>query len=285
MRQESEMLNLIIGYAEDDQRIRAVTLNGSRVNPTAIVDRYSDFDIAYFVDDVREFTRDKSWIEVFGEVLIVQYSLDWYDNPYDYNSRDTFAYLIQFADGNRIDLTVVDISNIGKEVENIEPKKVLVNKDDFTELKDIFDASCYFITLPLHHEFYNTCNEFRWLSIYIAKGICRKEIYYVKFAYEVLMMPMMIKMLEWDVAIRNDFNITTGTHSKYLYKYLTDFELAKFHSIFPDGSYESITEKLFQVYDLFHKYEEKVAKTLDFSIDKGEKMRVLDFLNNMLSNA
>ena len=46
-------------------------------------------------------------------------------------------------------------------------------------------------------EYNNACNEFRWLSIYITKGLCRKEIYYAKYEYDVLSMPMFMKMLNW----------------------------------------------------------------------------------------
>lgn len=72
MRTEKEMMDLIMTKAIDDERIRAVAMDGSRANKNAVHDKYSDFDIVYFVTDVREFTKDKSWINYFGDVLIVQ---------------------------------------------------------------------------------------------------------------------------------------------------------------------------------------------------------------------
>lgn len=103
MRTEAEMMDLIMEMAINDDRIRAVALGGSRANNNAVHDQYSDFDIVYFVTDVREFTKDKDWVNYFGEILIVQYSMDWYSHPYGYSSNNTFVYLIQFTDGNRID--------------------------------------------------------------------------------------------------------------------------------------------------------------------------------------
>jgi aminoglycoside 6-adenylyltransferase len=47
-------------------------LNGSRVNPNALRDIFQDFDIAYFVTDLDSFTRDHTWIERFGEIMILQ---------------------------------------------------------------------------------------------------------------------------------------------------------------------------------------------------------------------
>ncbi len=108
MRSEMEMMRLIIKKAEQDDRIRAVYTNGSRIDPSAVHDRYSDFDIVYIVRNIGSFTRDSAWIEYFGEILILQKPEDWYSHPYDYGGRGDFAYLMQFKDGNRIDLTLID---------------------------------------------------------------------------------------------------------------------------------------------------------------------------------
>jgi aminoglycoside 6-adenylyltransferase len=37
---------------------------------------------------------------------------DWYSRPYDFNGNEPFAYLMQFLDGVRIDLTIVDEKNM-----------------------------------------------------------------------------------------------------------------------------------------------------------------------------
>ena len=87
--------------AVNDERIRAVTMEGSRVSKNATHDQYCDFDICYVVNDIRQFTNDKRWVEIFGEILIVQYPTDWYSHPYNYAGHDNFTYLIQFTDGNR----------------------------------------------------------------------------------------------------------------------------------------------------------------------------------------
>ena len=88
MRNSEEMLQLIMNVAKSDERIRAVTMEGSRVSENATHDEYCDFDISFVVADIREFTKDHKWIEIFGEILIVQYSMDWYSHPYDYAGRD-----------------------------------------------------------------------------------------------------------------------------------------------------------------------------------------------------
>ena len=49
MRSEKEMLDLITKTAEEDPRIRAAYLEGSRVNPNVPADIFQDFDVVYVV--------------------------------------------------------------------------------------------------------------------------------------------------------------------------------------------------------------------------------------------
>jgi len=62
MRTEAEMMDLIINTAKNDERIRAVILNGSRANDYIPSDQYQDYDIIYFVthSDFQYFVKNKS---------------------------------------------------------------------------------------------------------------------------------------------------------------------------------------------------------------------------------
>lgn len=72
MRSETEIKNLILNFAKQDDRIRAVLLNGSRANPNIKTDALQDFDIVFVADNLESFTIDHSWINIFGEKIISQ---------------------------------------------------------------------------------------------------------------------------------------------------------------------------------------------------------------------
>ena len=72
MRDEKEMLGLIIETARLDERIKAVWMNGSRANPHAKRDLFQDYDIVYLVEETKPFYEDASWIDRFGERLYAQ---------------------------------------------------------------------------------------------------------------------------------------------------------------------------------------------------------------------
>lgn len=274
-----EMYELILKTAREDDRIRAVTMEGSNVTPGAVHDAFSDFDVTFFVSDIREYSKDKDYMKRFGDILILQTPDDWYKEPYDYNGKSRFAFLTQYKDGNRIDLTFIDVSQIKEQVNFNEPRTVLINKDGFEELKDITSNEMFYIKEPSQFEFYNTVNEFRWISNYATKGLCRQQFFYARYSMEVLMMNMFMKMINWKIGIDNDFKVTTGAFSKYLNKYLSDNEMKRFEGIFAGGDYEEMWGKLFCMYDYFEELSIYVAKKLSFPLDLEESKNVRDFMD------
>ena len=149
---QEELFSLIQKKAEADERIRAAALDGSRANPDALHDEYSDFDVVFFVRDSREFTQNTGWIRDYGEVLIAQFPDDWYNHPYDYEGKEPFHCLVQYADGNRIDFTIRDVSR-GEEENNREPRTVLLDKDGYDWLKPVETDEAFFIKRPGKKEY------------------------------------------------------------------------------------------------------------------------------------
>ena len=52
LRTEQEMIGLILSVAKTDERIRAVSMEGSRANSAVPKDQYQDYDITYYVTDM-----------------------------------------------------------------------------------------------------------------------------------------------------------------------------------------------------------------------------------------
>ena len=78
-RSEQEMFDEILSFAREDERVRAVWMNGSRANPNAPRDGWQDFDIVFAVTDMDSFLADDSWVDRFGERVMTQSRRDQYD--------------------------------------------------------------------------------------------------------------------------------------------------------------------------------------------------------------
>ena len=157
MRSEQQMMNLIMDTAKNDQRIRVVMMNGSRANPNAKKDIFQDFDIIYFVTRIRSFVSDHSWIRIFGDIMIMQMPKTHTLIPDE--DDGSFTYLMQFTDGNRIDLSLVPIERIGL-MERESQSRLLLDKDGVIEpLPPASDAD-FIVKQPTEKMFNDCCNEF-----------------------------------------------------------------------------------------------------------------------------
>ena len=105
MRSEKEMYDLILGYAKAHDDIRAVILNGSRANPNRRPDPFNDFDIVYLVRDLQPYKTAPVHLD-FGELLVYERTDE--NELFNEHFPEFVCYLMQFADGNRIDLTIAE---------------------------------------------------------------------------------------------------------------------------------------------------------------------------------
>ena len=166
MRTDHEILDLILQIAKKLQ-VDAEALSGSRTDTKAPKDEFQDYDVVYVVDDLDNLTSDLAWLDQFGTRIIEQHNILG-------NRR---LYLMLFEDGNWIDLTLCPKDHIQEWVES---------EADFTVLEDtkgLFETYSpsperYWITPATETDFEKSCNEFWWVSAYVVKGICRKQIIY-----------------------------------------------------------------------------------------------------------
>ena len=127
MRTEAQILDLILGFARQDERIRVVAMNGSRVNPNIPKDIFQDYDVVFYVHDLQPFIHDLGLIEYFGDPMIVQFP-DEMDDPPPVPGRH-YAYLMQFMDGVRIDLGFHLLDDLDNSLNSDTLTVVLLDKD------------------------------------------------------------------------------------------------------------------------------------------------------------
>lgn len=279
MRTENEMLDLILDYAKSDERVRAVTMEGSRTNPNAPRDLFQDYDISYHVTEMESYLRNPSWIDVFGERIILQMPEDMSMFPPELGAR--FSYLMLFADGNRIDLTLIPVEEVEAYCKEDKLMKVLLDKDGrFPELPASTDED-YWVKRPTAEWFADCCNEFWWVSTYVAKGLWRKEMLYAQEHLNRYVRPMLIKMLEWQAGIGTGFAVSAGKNGKYLENYLPEPSWRTLMATYADGSYESVWNALFAAGELFRRTAVHVAGDLGFEYPEEDDRRVTAYLKRV----
>ncbi|HNW95562.1 MAG TPA: aminoglycoside 6-adenylyltransferase [Anaerolineaceae bacterium] len=217
MRSEGTMFSLITDCALKDPRVRLVLLSGSRVNPAAPRDDLQDFDIVYFVADLDSYRASEAWLDTFGSRMMMQKPEEMGANPPE---KPDLAYLMLFEDGNRIELSLRPLSRIRETAEGEGFWRVLLDKDQLAASLPKPTAAQFQIQPPSAKTFEDCCNEFWWVSPYVAKGLCRQEQLYAVWHMEAAIRKELLKMLAWLVGLREGWQVQPGKQYKYLQAHL-----------------------------------------------------------------
>ncbi|WP_458120057.1 aminoglycoside 6-adenylyltransferase [Paenibacillus sp. Z6-24] len=279
MRNNQQMMDLILNYARNDERIRAVAMNGSRVNENAPEDPFQDYDVVYLVTDVDSFTSDHSWVDYFGERLIMQIPDNSTSDPP--HPSGSFAYLMLFADGNRIDLRLLPIQQCEAYLQEDKLTVLLLDKDgSIPALPEPTDED-YRVMQPTAVQFAECCNEFWWVSTYIAKGLWRREILYALEHLDRYVRPMLIRMLSWQAGDRHGWQISIGKSGKYLDKYVSAEDWQALLATYSCAEEESVWQAVFATIDLFSRTARQVASCLGLEYNREEEGNVTAHLRHI----
>lgn len=272
MRTPEEMLTLILRIAGEDERIRAVTMSGSRSNRDCPADIYQDFDICFFVRDVAPFWDNMAWIEEkFGRPSLLQKPEDGDLIPPDGDGN--YVYLMIFPDGNRIDLIIT----ASEYHDDGEPMLLLLDKDGtFPKVQAAPDH--WYIRRPTAKQFAGCCNEFHWCLNNVAKGIARDELSYAMEQMNHYVRDMLILMLEWYAGVHHDFQISAGKSGKYFKKYLPASVYEQFRATYSDADYGHMWRAAFEMLSLFGDTARTVAAELGYAYDESEEKGIADYM-------
>ena len=271
MRTETEMLDLILQIAKTLQ-VKAVAMSGSRTNPKAPKDEFQDYDVIYVVDDLDNLTSDLSWLGQFGKCLIEQYVL----------LDQRHLYLMLFEDGNRIDLTLCPKDYIQEWIDSEAGFTVLEDPEHLFEPYSP-NIERYWTSPASAIEFEKACNEFWWVSAYVVKGICRKQVIYATDHLYGICQQELLKVLAWQVASDRGA-VDIGKNYKYIFNYLPAQKENEFSSLLDFSNSDKITQSLFATMKLFHQEAQTLAQKMGFDYDKEVAEKMIEYAEERLLN-
>lgn len=271
MRTETEMLDVILKTAKTLQ-VAAVAMSGSRTNQNAPKDEFQDYDVVYVVDDFDNLMSDLSWLDYFGKRILEQ------EVVLDHRR----LYLMLFEDGNRIDLTLCPKEHIKEWVDSEAGFTVLEDPEHLFEPYSQ-NLERYWITPATETDFEKACNEFWWVSTYVVKGICRKQVIYMTDHLYGISQQELLKVLAWQVA-SDKGTVDVGKNYKYLFNYLPTEKEKGFSDLLDFSSIDKITQSLLATMQLLHREAQRLAQKLGFDYDKEFAEKMIQYAEERLLN-
>ena len=288
MRTEQEMLDLIKKIAEEDERVRAAYMHGSRAQPNAEKDKYSDYDISYVVTETGSFINDKERLNHFGDVT---FAIEMYgmQNKFGKRGHDLSrrcAWIMFFADGNHIDL-IIEIIEEAMNQNHIKnnPVIILLDKDGCLPEMSPYNDNDYFVTKPDEDEYAACCSGFWWTLSYVSNGIARDQLAYAKEQFNFIKFNLLSRMIEYYIGVQLNFSVSIGRDRlhRYYKKYLPADIYDLYTKIYSDSDYENFWDAVFSTCELFSKLACGVGDYFSFAYNKQEEKGMRDYLMKVKS--
>ena len=274
MRNDEVLYNKIMSFADANDNVRVVEMNGSRVNPHVNPDQYQDFDIVFYVADHELFLRDQSWMEDLGDIILSQTTSDQRDSVD--RDKGSFIYMLQFKNGTRLDLSVVNIQKIKSGFHRDSLSMILLDKDGYG-LHDTRNESDYYVKMIHIQDFHYCVNEFFWLVPYVAKGIARKQWFYALKHLDMIRSELEILIDAW-IGHNHHYHISVGK-VKSRYELLMPKALYHMYELtYATVDASKIWNALFSALDLFDQIAGELASMYAFPYVYSKKDEMIAFI-------
>lgn len=282
-KKDDAVIDRIVDWATGDELVRAVLLEGSRGNPSATIDEFSDYDIAIVVSDLAPFVESLKWIEWFGEPIV-----HWGDrrliDDIDYPMR-----LVLYEGGTRIDYCVWTPAALrtmtarGRVPAILDTGyRVLLDKDGVTKGLPPATHTAHVPPQPDEAEFLALVNDFWWETLYVAKNLRRDELFPARWSLDTEMKHGMLRrMLEWRAEIDRDWSIRPGRLGRGLKRRLPADLWREIEQTFAGAGPDENWEALWRTLSLFRRTAAEVGDALGYAYPHDLDRRVTAYLISM----
>lgn len=276
----------ITQWAAAQERIRAVLLTSTRAVPNAHVDILSDYDVILIMRDIQPFVADRTWINDFGDVLVV------YWDPVHPNPTfgiEQCGNVTQYADGLKIDFTLWPVALFETIVAT--PKlpaeldagyQVLLDKDGLTATLQPPSFRGYIPAPPTCSDYETWINDFLTDAPYVAKCLWRNELMPAKWCLDYDMKHVYLRqMLEWWVGDNSNWTVAIGSLGKGLKRHLPPALWADVEACYASADLADNWVALDKTLALFRQVAIEVGSALGYTYPHELHERVVAYTNQI----
>lgn len=269
-----QLYQKIISFAENNDLIRIVEMNGSRVNPNVEPDLFQDFDIVYYVSNIDVFINDETWLKVFGKPLLRQTSKDQRDGL----NHDWFIYMMQYEDGTRLDLTLYPVERFLSKQGSDSLSLIVIDKEGY-QINHVPNESSYYVQ-PLDQQSLDySVNEFYWLASYVAKGIKRNHIFYAHQHIQLMRQELDL-IMDWWIGHHHQYQISVGKGKSRYISLLPNALYQRYCSTYTGLNIDELYHALITLIELYDHLAKELTKAYGMIYPSHIKTDVLRFIKH-----
>jgi len=283
---QDDVIDQLIEWARQRDSIRVMLLTSTRAIPNSSADSFSDYDVVLVVEDIHPFYEERAWLEDFGEVLVVYWDPIYSDPDY---GQEKFGNVTQYADGLKIDFTLLPVEWLKKVIEATALSseldagyRVLLDQDHLTEGMKPPTYTSYIPTRPSNERYQKIVNDFFSDVPYVAKCLLRDELLPAKWCLDYDMRYIHLHpMLEWRMELYHGWSVPIGFLSKGLKKRLPAKMWTQLEDTYAGADISANWESLFSTIAFFRQIAMEVGEGLGYEYPLDLDQRVTAYVQEM----
>jgi aminoglycoside 6-adenylyltransferase len=159
---------------------------------------------------------------------------------------------------------------------------VLVDKDRLAEQLKPPSHSTYLLQRPSEAEYQALVEEFWWETTYVAKNLWRDELVPARYSFDsVMKFELLRKMLEWRVALDQNWAFSPGNYGRYLKHRLDADTWQEFAATFVGPDLDENWKALWRTTALFRRIGKEVGVALGYVYPHRLDEEVASYLRGM----
>ncbi|WP_429975425.1 aminoglycoside 6-adenylyltransferase [Enterococcus sp. DIV0086] len=258
MRSEKDIMDLLETFFYQSDDLLVFLMNGSKINVNIPDDKFKDFDVAFFTNNSAKYKGNSEFIKKnFGEILLMTEPF----NPFnlelfkDESDGKRYSYLIQFVDGNRIDMSFYELDYLEEYLKSDSLTKLICDKTNRIKEEMVPSDADYLLRYPSSEVIKECIKEFWWQFLNTLKSVARNN-YLLAQKYLNYTREQLIQMLTWQVALDNGFDKNYGKEFTNITNFLSPKNLNLLQQTFNTTDFESMISSL------------KIMKMLEVKVEK-----------------
>jgi aminoglycoside 6-adenylyltransferase len=261
-------------------------LTSTRAVAGATVDALSDYDVILVVDDIQPFVDDRSWLEDFGDVLVVYWD-QVHPNPA--HGTEQCGNVTQYSDGLKIDFTLWPVALLRQiagaaelDAELDAGYRVLLDKDGLCAALRPPTFRAYIPTPPTPEAYQTLVNDFLTDAPYVAKCLWRDELLPARWCLDFDMKyNYLFPLLEWRVEIDHSWSVPVGLNGKGLKKRLPPATWAALEQTYAGARLEENWAALDRTLALFRQVASEVGEKLGYAYPEQLHRGVCEYVDRI----
>ena len=281
-----DIIPTLIQWAMVRNSIRAVLLTSTQAIPGASVDALSDYDVILIVQDIHPFVADRTWLDDFGDTLIVYWDPIRPDPVF---GIETCSNVTQYAAGLKLDFTLWPIALLQHIVaapvlpaELDAGYRVLLDKDHLTDTLRPPTLMAYVPRPPSLTTYQTLINDFLSDAPYVVKCLWRDDLLPAKWCLDYDMKHNYLRqMLEWRMEIDYGWSVSAGFLGKGLKKRLPPDIWAQVEQTYVGARVADNWEALAHTMALFRRVAVEVGAHLGYAYPHDLHQRVSAYVEQI----